>query len=70
MVFHDNSGDHVAVDNVSFTVEKGDVFGLMGESGCGKTTIANLAAAKPQFYAASAACSTIGLARSNSKGLL
>ena len=39
MVFHDNSGDHVAVDNVSFTVEKGDVFGLMGESGCGKTTI-------------------------------
>ena len=39
MVFHDNSGEHVAVDNVSFTVEKGDVFGLMGESGCGKTTI-------------------------------
>jgi peptide/nickel transport system ATP-binding protein len=39
MVFHDASGEHVAVDRVSFTVKKGEVFGLMGESGCGKTTI-------------------------------
>ena len=27
-----------AVDNVSFNVMKGEVFGLVGESGCGKTT--------------------------------
>ncbi|WP_312677224.1 ABC transporter ATP-binding protein [Microbacterium sp.] len=30
-----------AVDRVSFTVGEGEVFGLAGESGCGKSTIAN-----------------------------
>ena len=28
-----------AVDNVSFTVKKGEIYALAGESGCGKTTI-------------------------------
>jgi len=28
-----------AVDDVSFTIEKGETFGLVGESGCGKSTI-------------------------------
>jgi peptide/nickel transport system ATP-binding protein len=28
-----------AVDNVSFTVQQGDIVGLVGESGCGKTTL-------------------------------
>ncbi len=31
-----------AVDGVSFNIKEGETFGLVGESGCGKTTIAKL----------------------------
>jgi len=34
------TGTLQAVDGVSFKVEKGEYFGLVGESGCGKTTLA------------------------------
>ena len=35
-------GGHVrAVDNVSFSIKEGQSFGLAGESGCGKSTIAH-----------------------------
>ena len=28
-----------AVDDVSFTIKEGETLGLVGESGCGKTTV-------------------------------
>ena len=36
--FKMEGGELKAVDNVSFEIHKGEVFGLVGESGCGKTT--------------------------------
>lgn len=31
-------GDFIAVDNISFNVEKGEIFGFLGANGAGKTT--------------------------------
>lgn len=35
-------GNHLAVDNLSFTVEKGQVLGFLGPNGAGKTTTMNI----------------------------
>jgi ABC-2 type transport system ATP-binding protein len=35
---HKRYGEHVAVHDVSFTVERGEIFGVLGPNGAGKTT--------------------------------
>jgi len=40
LVYHTRRGDVKAVNNVSFKIEKNEVLGLAGESGCGKSTVA------------------------------
>ncbi|OGD31787.1 peptide ABC transporter ATP-binding protein [Candidatus Atribacteria bacterium RBG_16_35_8] len=35
-------GEVKAVNNVSFNIKKGDIIGIVGESGCGKSTVARL----------------------------
>ena len=38
IVFSKTVGAVKAVDGVSFEVKKGETFGIVGESGCGKST--------------------------------
>ena len=35
-------GDHAAVDDLSFTVEKGQIYGFLGPNGAGKSTTMNI----------------------------
>jgi len=40
--FFKSKDSKIAVDNISFEIKKGEIFGLVGESGCGKSTTGNL----------------------------
>ncbi len=40
----DGQGEFLAVDNVNFDVSRGECLGLIGESGSGKSTVANMIA--------------------------
>lgn len=41
-IFNKAAGSVKAVDDISFFIKKGETFGLVGESGCGKSTAARL----------------------------
>ena len=42
--FKRNRSDYIAVNNVSFSIQENESFGLVGESGSGKTTLAHIIA--------------------------
>jgi oligopeptide transport system ATP-binding protein len=42
LIFSKTIGAIKAVDGISFTINRGETFGLVGESGCGKTTTSRL----------------------------
>jgi len=42
IIFSKQIGAVKAVDGIDFTIDKGETFGLVGESGCGKTTTGKL----------------------------
>ena len=42
IIFAKQIGAVKAVDGINFTIDQGETFGLVGESGCGKTTTARL----------------------------
>ena len=42
LTYHNNQGETLALDNISFSVEHGEFISIVGPSGCGKTTILSI----------------------------
>jgi ABC-2 type transport system ATP-binding protein len=51
-------GDHIALDAVSFALEAGKIYGLLGRNGSGKTTLMRLLTA--QLFATSGTVKVFG----------
>jgi oligopeptide/dipeptide ABC transporter ATP-binding protein len=59
-----------AVDGVTFTIHQGETLGLVGESGCGKTTTARLILAAEAATAGTIAFAGRNIAQLDGKGLM
>ena len=42
--YHTESGETLAVDDLSFSAKKGEFISIIGPSGCGKTTVLTMIA--------------------------
>ena len=51
-------GGHLAVDDISFTVKEGTVYGLLGPNGAGKSTTMNILSGRYPTQALAAAGSS------------
>src|SRR5271166_3571770 len=48
----DSGGQFTAVDGISFQIVTGETFAVVGESGCGKTTLARMLLLRPRLVVA------------------
>ena len=73
IAYDSQSGPVLAVEDVSFTVHKGETFGLAGESGSGKSTIANailqLLSGNGRIVAGSITCDGVDIASLHGESL-
>lgn len=42
LTYHDKTGETIALDGLDFTVNRGELLGVVGPSGCGKTTVLSI----------------------------
>ena len=66
-LFQKSAGSVKAVDDISFYIKRGETFGLVGETGCGKTTVARVILRLVQQTSGEAIYNGVNLFKLNSK---
>ena len=68
--FQTKKGVNTSVDGVSFSIEKGEILGIVGESGCGKSTVAGLLMGRNRDYNGSIQIGGVGLTHISEASLM